>query len=171
MLTHQFQRVLAACFQCGQNTGRGWRIAQRHRDIAQPARVSRAPQGTAFGAFAPFRFGPAEQIHQSGLIQSVPDGKIRLSARAGKLVPGADQLAIVTAENTVAHRGSQFGRDRARCLYGEVADAAARIQRIGCGDRLCRTDVQAGLAAATVIARRCVDCERQIGVDLAEQEA
>ncbi len=96
--------------------------------------------------------------------------KVGLPRHAGKLVPRAHQLAIVTAVNAVAHGRAEFLRDGALQLDREVRDAAARIQLVGRHDRSRGAHVDTGAAASAVVGGRLVDGQGQICVQLAEEE-
>ena len=70
------------------------------------------------------------------------------SRELGELVPRADQLAVVAAEDAVAHQGAQFLGNRALQLDGQVGDAAACVELIRRRRmRLGRADIDAGAAA------------------------
>ena len=74
-----------------------------------------------------------------------------------ELVPGADQLAVVTTEHSVAHFGAQFFRNAALEFNGEVADAFAGIEFVGTFKGICGADVQArGATAAMFLFKRFV---------------
>ena len=96
--------------------------------------------------------------------------KIRQRLAPGKLVPGADQLAVITAVDTVAQQRPQFQRDRAIVLDRQVGNAAARIEPVRRDDGLGRADVDAGAALAAVAGFRLGQRQRQIDIDFAEEE-
>src|SRR5205809_92582 len=87
-----------------------------------------------------------------------------------ELVPRAEELAIVAAEDAIAESAAKpFGngsgiRDR------EPGDAATRIEHIGRNDGFCRTDVDAAATAAAVIRRRRIRRKRQVREDLPDEE-
>src|SRR5690606_36626581 len=110
--------------------------------------------GGALDASQEFAFLPREQFGQGRGIEIVARPEIRLVAATRELVPGTGQLAVVAAEDAVAHERPQVLVDRALVLDGEVADAAARIEHVWPEDRLRRTDVDAARAAAAVRRRR-----------------
>lgn len=156
--------MLGAALQCGDDRWRTRSIAERHGDIAQPALVAAATDGGAFGTAQEFVLLPGEQLHQGGAIQAVARGEIRLLKAPGKLVPGADKLAVVATKNAVADAFAQVFGDAALMLDGQITDAAARIQPVGGDDGLCRANVDAAAATAAMVAGRGGGRQRQVGV-------
>src|SRR3546814_765300 len=154
MLAYHFRRVIAARMQGGDHCHAGWRVAQCHRDIAQPVFVAAAADRRALGTGQKFRFGPGEQIDQAGLVQIVADPKVRFVMSLGELVPGAGQLAVVAAEDAIADQRTQGFIDAAVVFDGEVADAAPGIDTIRCDDGAGWTDVDAARAGAAMPAGR-----------------
>ena len=59
-------------------------------------------------------------------------------------------LAVITAIDAVAHRLPELARNMALVLNGQVGNAAACIELVGCDDGIGRADVDAGGAGATV---------------------
>lgn len=55
------------------------------------------------------------------------DGEVFLGGDFGVAIPGADELAVVAAEDAVADGLAELGGDAAFEFYGEVGDAAARV--------------------------------------------
>src|SRR5690606_9002152 len=135
---------------CGNDFGRGRRVAQGHGDVAQPALVAAATDRAAFGAAQELVLLPGEQLGQGGLVEVVAGAEIRLVGAARELVPGADQLAVVAAVDAVAHRRAQFLGDGAVVLDREVGDAASRVDPVGRGDRAGGTCGNAAAAGAAV---------------------
>ncbi len=148
-------------------------VAERDRDVASPVAVARSTQGHAFGFRQVLRLAPAEELDQLRLVEAVSRNEVRFRAHLRVAVPGAYQLAVVAAEDAIAHQRTQFERYGTVMLDGQVGDAAACIELIGTNEGVRRADIEAGPAAAAVIARRFafVRRQRQIGVNLAEQEA
>ena len=120
------------------------RIAQRHRDVAQPALVARC------GGSPSLRCGcrnsvfvPREQLHQRGAVEVVARAEIRLVGALGELVPGADQLAVVAAEDAVAdQRRAVLPESRLRARWSgsrcSAAHPGGRARRSpGSGRRRC----------------------------------
>jgi hypothetical protein len=96
--------------------------------------------------------------------------QIGMGCRLREFVPGADELAVVTAVNAIPQQRSDFDRDRALQFDGEITYATSRIEFVGCGDGAGRAGGHAGLAAATVCGYGGVYRQRQIGVDLAQKK-
>src|SRR5258708_31634925 len=89
MLAHDNGIMVRLCFQSlaqrrlsllGQLATQG--IAQRHRDIAQPAFVPDAANGAAGHAFVELRLGPGEQLDQRDVVEVMANLEVGL---AGKL--------------------------------------------------------------------------------------
>ncbi len=68
----------------------------------------------------------------------------------GKLVPGAEQLAIVATVDAVADGLAKLRRNCALQLDRQVGNAATRVELVGRDDRLGRADVDTGPAAAAM---------------------
>src|SRR5882724_9029380 len=149
---------------------RAWRIAQAHREVAQPALVADAPDGRAAQALVEIGLRPGEKLDQRCLVEAVTDLEIGLGRRLRKSVPRADELAIVAAVDAVADQRAQLFGDRALVLDREVGDAAARVELVGADDGLRRADVDAAAAGAAMLLDRRIDGQRQVAVDLAEEE-
>src|SRR4051812_43516831 len=149
---------------------RAWRIAQAHREVAQPALVTDAPDRRAAQALVEIGLGPGEKLDQRRLVEAVADLEIRLGRGLRESVPWAHELAIVAAVDAIADQRAQLFRNRALVLDREVGDAAARIELVGTDDRLGRTDVDAAVAGAAMLFGRGIDGQRQIGVDLAKEK-
>ncbi len=131
---------------------RAQRIAQGHGDVALPALMADAPNRAAQGVVQEFRFAPGPQRQQLRTTQTGTLVKIGQRAALCKFVPGAHQLAVITAVNPVAHERAQFQRNGPGVLDGEVRDAASRIQLKGCHDGLRGADGDARAALAAVAA-------------------
>src|SRR5438105_2859570 len=67
------------------------------------------------------------------------------------LVPRANVLADVAAEEPVAEGCAEFARDGAAELNREIADAARGVENVGLRESLRRTGVEAGAAGAAVV--------------------
>ena len=85
------------------------RVAQGHRNVAQPAFMANAAYGAALGALQKFVFSPCKEVRQLLPRQPITRVKVGQSTALGKLVPGTHQLAIVTAINPVASKGRISG--------------------------------------------------------------
>ena len=169
----QRRRIVAArsCSALRCAAASAWRVAQRHRDVAQPALVADAADGASprCALETPPRV-QREQLGQARGVQSVAHLEIRMRGRARELVPGAHQLAVVAAIDAIADGAAQFHRNRAAQLDGQIGDAAPRIELVGRDDGPRRAGRHAGRAAAAVRAGRRVDGQRQVGEDLAEEK-
>ena len=95
-----------------------------------------SPDGASGQPLIEFVFCPAEQFNQRDVIQVVANMEIVFLCWLGKFVPGTDQLAVVTAIDTVAHEGAQFDWNGTRVFDGEVGNTASGIQFIGRDDGL-----------------------------------
>src|SRR5690606_18410572 len=128
----------------------GGGVAERDGDVAQPAGVAAATDRGALGPAQELVLLPGEQLGQGGPVQVVADPEVGLVVAARELVPGAGELAVVAAEDAVAHQRPQRLVDRALVLDGQVADAAARVEQVGRHDRAGRAHLDAARAAAAV---------------------
>src|SRR5262245_27002267 len=87
-----------------------------------------------------------------------------------RLIPGANVLADVAAEDVGSDQWSQLARDRALQLDGEVRNAATCIELIRPHERACRTRREAaGASAATRSDSLCRRRQLQVEEQLAEQ--
>ncbi len=86
-------------------------------------------------------------------------------ARCANLFHGQTSLAVVAAVHAVADQRPQLDRDAALQFDGQVGNAAPRIEPVRPEDRLRRAGVDAGAAAAAMVAAGRVDRQRQIGVE------
>src|SRR5262249_39794780 len=157
VLADEVRAVRAARAQGLDHRRRRRRVAQSHRDVAQPALVTQAADRRTFGALQELLLGPREQLRQAGTVEPVAGLEVGFGRGRRELVPGTDQLAVVAAEHAVADRRAQFLGDRALVLDREVGDAPARVEAVRRGDRLRRTDLDAAHARAAVRAGRRVD--------------
>ena len=177
MLAHQRTGIVQARCQSGRNRLRRGRIrglaqgiAQCHGNIAYPFFMANAADGAAFGAAQKAGLVPGKQLGQAHILQARAHRKIGQHTGLGKLVPGAGQLAIVTAIDAVGHFGAQVFGDAAAVLNRQVRDAAARIHLPRCDDGPRRAGIQARGAAAAVHADRLGRRQRQIDVDFAQKK-
>src|SRR5258708_14559982 len=108
VLAHELRRMLRVRSQRGHDPrGRG-RIAERHRDVAQPPLVTDAPDRRALEAALEFLLGPCEEPGERGRVQSVAHREGRIVGALRVLVPGAYHRAIVAAVDAVAHERTQL---------------------------------------------------------------
>ncbi len=150
MLAHDCRRIVGARPQRAVDRFRITRIAQRHRDIAQPSFVTRSANRHARGAIEELRLGPGEEIDELCRVESVPRREIRFGRDLRELVPRTDELAIVTAEHAVADQRAKLNRNRAAQFNRQIRDAAPRIELVRRDDRLRRTDLDAPRAGAAM---------------------
>src|SRR5688572_17401357 len=87
------------------------RVAQGHRDVAQPALVADAADRAALGEAQEVLLAPREEFAELAPAQPVARIEIRQGALLRELVPGADQLAVVAAVDAVADQWPQLERD------------------------------------------------------------
>src|SRR5690606_26157938 len=143
---------------------RGRAIAKGDGEVAQPAFVTGAAQGGAFGLGEPGGFVPQEEFNQTGLVKLVAWFEGVVLRVVGKFVPGAHQLAVVAAEDAVAYQRAQFRVDGTVVLDVEIGDAAAGVELIGGDDGASGAYLHAGGTTAAVVAGRRVDGQRNVGV-------
>lgn len=142
VLADQLRREPAARLQRLQHRdGRG-RVAQPHRQVAQPTFVAGAAQRRTLGAAEELLLAPEEQFGEFGVVQAVARLEVALPGGAGEAIPWADDLAVVAAEYPVADQWPQLQRNRALVLDGQVGDAASRVQPVGADEGRGRADVR-----------------------------
>ena len=146
------------------------RIAHRHGHIALPALVTDAANRAAFGVGQKFGFGPAEQHHQVLPGQTGALIKIRQRAALGIFVPGANQLAIVTAINAVADEGAQIQRNAAVVFDRQVRNATARVDQAGRQNGLGGANIDTSRAAAAMVAGRFGGCQRKVHINFTQEK-
>src|SRR5258708_37380423 len=95
-----------------------------------------------------------------------------LTSRHHEAREWAHILAYVAAEDPVAHQRSEFACDPALILDGEIADAAAGIERVGRRESVRGASYQAALAASThgFTMRRVIVIELHVRQKLAQEE-
>src|SRR5688500_18400947 len=87
--------------------GTGRRITERHRNIAQPSFVPDTANHRTDMPVIELRFVPCKQLDQRGAIESVAYIEVGQLGRTCKLVPWANELAIVAAINAIADQRPQ----------------------------------------------------------------
>src|SRR6266581_1960153 len=170
VLAHQRRRVLRARTQRGDHALLLGCIAESHGEIAQPALLADPQDRRACHPLAELALGPSGKLDELGAVEAVAHPEVRLRRDLRVAVPGADELAVVAAEDAVADERPELRRNATFQLDGQVGNAAPRIQRVRCEDRARRADVDALGAGAAMFAHRSVHRERKIRVDLAEKE-
>jgi len=99
--------MLHARLQCHHHLRREARCPD-HGDVAQPLFMAMRWMALPASFGVKGRFVPCEQFGQSGIVETVAHGEIRLDGLVRKTVPRADQLAIVAAVDAVANERTQF---------------------------------------------------------------
>src|SRR5690606_30025611 len=170
VLAHELGGVVPARFERRDDVRVARGVAERDGEVPEPALVARAPDRAAFGARAPVVLAPAEEIDERARVERVARREIRGRLPPRELVPRAEDLAVVAAEDAIADRLPQLHGDRTPELDRQIRNAAARVELVGRDDGAGRTDVDAGRAAAAMRRHGLVGGQRQIRQDLAEQE-
>src|SRR5919197_2770403 len=140
----------------GDDLRRAGRVAQAHREVAQPAFVTDAPDRRAGEALVEVALRPAEEFNHGRSIEPIARLEVRFIGRLRKPIPWADELAVVAAVDPVADERPQLFRDGALVLDREIRDAAARIELVRRDDPLRRADVDAAPASAAMLFARFV---------------
>lgn len=104
VFTNQPGRVMQSALQRLDDPGAGRRVTESDGQITQPAFVADAANCRALRVMQEFLLTPLKQFDQCDVVQLVSRHEIGFPARAGKTVPGADQLAIVTTIDTVTDK-------------------------------------------------------------------
>src|SRR3954470_19387225 len=151
VLAHQRRRIVPPRLQRRDDLWCGRRIAKPDGEVPQPTLIADAPDRRALQPLVEVPLGPGEQLDQRRAVEAVSRLKIRLGGRTREAIPRTNRLAVVAAVDTVADERAQFFRYRGLVLDGEVGDAAARVQPVRPANRLGRTDIDAFLAAPTVL--------------------
>src|SRR3984885_11013514 len=112
--------MLFAGSECGNHCGRGGCVTERYRNIAQPALLADAPDGTAAGLLLKIRFDPCKKLGQLRMIQSMPDRKVLLRRGARGLDPRTDQRAVVPPVDASADRAAKFFGNTAGQLNRQI---------------------------------------------------
>src|SRR5688500_13242835 len=170
VLPDELRRMVLACTQRADYRRAAGRVAQPDGEVAQPALVADAPDRRAAQPLVELGLAPREQLDQRGLVQPIARFEVLFIAQLRKSIPRTHDLAVVAAVHPVADERAQLLRGGALVLDGEVRDAAPRIELVGRADRLRRADVDAALAAAAVIVLRRIGRQRQVAIDLAQEE-
>src|SRR5690606_39709228 len=102
MFAYQGRGIGAPGLESADDGGRRRGIAERHGEIAEPAFVTDAPDRAALGLREPRGFVPVEEPDEVGRVQAVARREIGLRADLRELVPGAEELAVVSSVHAVA---------------------------------------------------------------------
>jgi len=131
-------------------------IADRDQHVAQKAIAADALDRAFTEQRAEARVVEPRQFGERRRALRVTRGKLQLAAGLGEFVPWTDRETIVAAVDAVAHQRTQFARDGALVLDGEIGDAAPRIEPVRRRESVGRADVEASVAGAAMIVRRRV---------------
>ena len=170
MLPNDRRRVILARFERGDDIIATTGVTQRNGEVAEPLLIADPANGASLRSAAPGFLVPGEQFGQLYGIEAVPGSEVSLGRPHGELVPRAYQLAIVAAVNPVADQRSQLGRYAPFQFNREVRNAATRIELVGCDDRACRADVDAGATGSAVRLFRPIDRQFHVRVELAQEK-
>ena len=124
----------------------------------------------AFRTFEPLVFCPGEQVDQLHIRKPVARGEVTFGRWFGKLVPRAEELAIITAVDAVADARPQFFRNAALEFDGQVRDTTSRIEFKGTNNRAGRANLDTCRARAAMFSDRTVDRQRQIGEQFTQEK-
>ena len=121
-------------------------IAQRHHHIADEGLMADASYRAALEALLELRARPGGKFSEPWCIEPVPHAEVRMRRAARELVPRTHRKAVIAAKHAVSQRLAERARNLPLMLDGEVCEAAARIELIGGGKRVCGADIEAGAA-------------------------
>src|SRR5699024_4329936 len=146
-------------------------VPNTNRDIAQPTIISEPTNGASFGFFEKFRFRPIKKLQKGRRIEFMAREKILDHMTGGKAIPWADNLAIITPKNAVAHRFAKLYGNWATRFDGEIGHAFTRIELKGFDNGSGRPGFTAtGTAAAVIDNRLATDIDRAINIDFTQEE-
>ena len=145
-------------------------VPHRHGNIAQPALMADTANWAAFGEAKKFFFRPFKQGHKLLAGQADPFVKVGQGAALCKLVPGANELAVVAAVDAVTDQPTQLERNRPGVLDRQVRNAAPRVQPVRRDDGLRGADVDAGAAAAAVRRDGLAGGQGKVNIDFAKKK-
>src|SRR5690606_15359218 len=126
--------------------------------------------GAAFRPGFPGRFIPGEQLGEIRRIEIVARRKVLLVRAHRKLVPGAYQLAVITAVDPVADLAPELEGYGTFQLDGEIGNAASCIEFVGTDNRTRRAHIDTRAASSAMRLLRLVDRELDVGVELAQEK-
>src|SRR6202140_1010525 len=110
--------------------GRGWRIAERDRDVAQPSHIADAADRAASSPFQELRFAPREKLDELRGIQPVPHREVLLGGGACELIPRTKQMTVNATVYAVADCRAKLDWNRPGQFDGEVGNAAPGVETI-----------------------------------------
>ena len=145
-------------------------IAERNGKIPEPSPEADPAQCAAPGPFVEILLGPLHQIGEFGCEQFGSWSELRQRYLPGKFVHWTDQLAIVAAKDPVANGAAELEWNGAPVFDGEIGDTASRVEFVGSYDGTGRTDLDTGLAAATVTRARGIGLQCESGQYLSQKK-
>src|SRR3984957_10621162 len=164
------RRGMAEAFDCDRDQCAIAGIADRDQDIAQEARVADTLDGSAGEQLAKRRLVESSEFSEIRRLKIGACGQPGLPRILSELVPRADREAVVAAINPIADGRAKLRGDRPLMLNRQIRDAAPRIEAIGRGKSLRRTDVEAGAAGSAMIDLGRVRGKSEVGEYRAEKQ-
>src|SRR4028119_645743 len=116
---------------------------RRPRGRRPPRARAGAADRAAFGRAQEPLLAPRPEPEQRRLRERGPCREVLDRGGPRVLVPGADELAVVAADDAVADGPAEFERDRSLVLDRQVRDAAPCVEAVRRDDGLRRADVDA----------------------------
>ena len=127
MFCNQWRDVVFSACECCEYLVAGCRVAQRNRNISQPAFVPDATNGTAFCFVEPGLFVPQEQFGQFCIIESVAWREVAIARGLCKFIPRSEQLTVVATVYSITNRFAKFFGNRVLVFDRQVGNAAASV--------------------------------------------
>src|ERR1700686_3067548 len=150
--------------------GRGWRIAERDRDVAQPSHIADAADRAASSPFQELRLAPREKLDELRVIQPVPHREVLLGGGARELIPWTNQLAVIATVDAIADCRAKLEWDRPGQLDREVGNTAPGVETIRGDDRAGGAGGHAGGAGSTVRAAGLIGGQVQVQVNFPQEK-
>ena len=99
---HGFGLVLCQ-LQRGYDVRGGRAVAESHRQVAAPALIADTPDRAPLSVLEKLALAPAPQFEQRRAVQVGARAEVGLGAHIRIAIPGADELAVVTTIDAIAH--------------------------------------------------------------------
>ena len=96
--------------------------------------------------------------------------KLNLSGTRRILVPRTDRQAVITAEDPVAHSGTELQRDLAFMFNRQIGNTATCIQTVRRGKGICRADIKTAGTGPAMIRLPCIRWQYRVGEDHAQKQ-
>src|SRR6185295_15253523 len=109
----------------------------------QKSSTLRAPQRRVAKACSKGCFVQLEQVRQINAVYAVKRLKLGLVGARCFMIPRANILADVAAEQPFAHAATQLKRNRISQFDCQITDALSRIEHVRIYERLRRTSIEA----------------------------